>query len=115
MHDGEAGLLDNIGSVLGVRHETLAVRKFSKCGRPDQVYAYQHIDTDSIMGAVGKAKRSEGLDPAALGRTLSVERDRAVEKTPGAGGALLALLDRDGDGSVLDEAGDLLKGFLGRK
>src|SRR5262245_49485166 len=30
VHDGEAGLLDNIGSILGVRQEALAVRKFSK-------------------------------------------------------------------------------------
>jgi pyruvate dehydrogenase E1 component len=37
--DGEAGMLDNIGSVLGVRQEVCAVRRFSKCGRPDQVYA----------------------------------------------------------------------------
>ncbi|HZL98738.1 MAG TPA: pyruvate dehydrogenase, partial [Planctomycetota bacterium] len=40
VHDGESGLLDNIGSILGVRQEALAVRKFSKCGRPDQVFRY---------------------------------------------------------------------------
>ena len=35
--DGEAGLLDNIGSIVGVKQITQAVRRFSKCGRPDQV------------------------------------------------------------------------------
>ena len=49
VHDGEAGLLDNIGSVIGVRQETLACRKFSKCGRPDQVYAYQEIDAEGTL------------------------------------------------------------------
>ncbi len=52
--DGEAGLLDNIGSILGVRCQTLAVRKFSKCGRPDQVYGYQHLDGAAIQEACGK-------------------------------------------------------------
>jgi pyruvate dehydrogenase E1 component len=51
VHDGEPGLLDNIGSVIGVRQEALAVRKHSKCGRPSEVYAYHHIDADSVAQA----------------------------------------------------------------
>ncbi|MEM9801470.1 MAG: pyruvate dehydrogenase [Planctomycetota bacterium] len=60
--DGEAGLLDNIGSIVGVRQETLAVRKFSKCGRPSEVFAYQHIDADSIVEACGKALSETALE-----------------------------------------------------
>jgi len=51
VHDGEPGLLDNIGSIIGVRHESLAVRKHSRCGRPVDVYQYHHIDSDSVMAA----------------------------------------------------------------
>ncbi|MDE0119894.1 MAG: pyruvate dehydrogenase [Bdellovibrionales bacterium] len=51
VHDGEPGLLDNIGSLLGTYHESLAVRKHSRCGRPREVYQYHGIDTDSIMQA----------------------------------------------------------------
>ncbi len=51
VHDGEPGLLDNIGSVLGVHHESLAVRKHSRCGRPSEVYQYHGIDTDSVVQA----------------------------------------------------------------
>ncbi|NCN95726.1 MAG: pyruvate dehydrogenase, partial [Bdellovibrionales bacterium] len=40
VHDGEIGLLDNIGSIVGVKHEALGVRKHSKCGRPSDVYKY---------------------------------------------------------------------------
>ena len=54
VHDGEIGLLDNIGSVVGVRQETLAVRKHSRCGRPADVYRYHHIDADSVVEACGK-------------------------------------------------------------
>jgi len=49
VHDGEIGLLDNLGSIVGVRQETLAVRKHSKCGRPSDVYRYHHIDADSVV------------------------------------------------------------------
>ena len=55
VHDGEIGLLDNIGSIVGVRQETLAVRKHSKCGRPADVYKYHHIDADSVVEACGRA------------------------------------------------------------
>jgi pyruvate dehydrogenase E1 component len=60
--DGEAGLLDNIGSIVGVKQETLAVRKFSKCGRPDQVFVYQHLDGDSIVEACGKVLAETALE-----------------------------------------------------
>lgn len=54
VHDGEIGLLDNIGSIVGVRQETLAVRKHSRCGRPSDVYRYHHIDGESVAEACGK-------------------------------------------------------------
>lgn len=62
VHDGEAGLLDNIGAVLGVRHEALAVRKHSRCGRPDEVYAYHHIDAASVIEACGKVLSETALE-----------------------------------------------------
>jgi len=71
--DGEAGHLDNIGSILGVRCRTLAVRKFSKCGRPDEVYGYQHLDAAAIQEACGQVLSETALedfvvDPALLER-----------------------------------------------
>ena len=60
--DGEAGLVDNIGSIVGVRQVTLAVRKFSKCGRPDQIYRYQEIDADSIVQAAGRVLSETALE-----------------------------------------------------
>lgn len=52
VHDGEPGLLDNIGSIVGVRHKSLAVRKHSKCGRPSDIYKYHGIDKNAIVQAV---------------------------------------------------------------
>ncbi len=77
--DGEAGHLDNIGSILGVRCRTLAVRKFSKCGRPDEVYGYQKLDAPSIHEACGQVLSETALedfvvDPGLLERFSSAPR-----------------------------------------
>lgn len=62
VHDGEPGLMDNIGSALGVRQEALAVRKHSKCGRPNEIYAYHHLDSESIIDACGKVLSETALE-----------------------------------------------------
>lgn len=69
-----------------------------------------------VMGALGRQKRSSKLDPGGLAEMLGAER----KKAPGDAGAAMDLvskmLDRDGDGQVLDDlAGGLLKGFLGKR
>lgn len=63
VHDGEPGLLDNLGSIVGVRHECLAVRKHSKCGRPMDVYQYHGIDSQAIIQACGKVLAETALEP----------------------------------------------------
>jgi pyruvate dehydrogenase E1 component len=68
--DGEAGLLDNIGSIVGVKQVTLAVRKFSKCGRPDQVYGLHHLDSDSIVEACGRVLSETALEDLRVPREL---------------------------------------------
>jgi len=62
VHDGEIGLLDNIGSLIGVRHEALGVRKHSKTGRPSDVYRYHHIDAESVMQACGQVLAETALE-----------------------------------------------------
>ncbi len=62
VHDGEPGLLDNIGSIVGVKQECLAVRKHSKCGRPSEIYKFHGIDADSIIDAAGKVLSETALE-----------------------------------------------------
>jgi pyruvate dehydrogenase E1 component len=76
--DGEEGLLDNIGSIIGVRQEALAVRKHSKCGRPSEIYAYHNIDAESVVEACGKVLAETALEKVivsenALGETHQAE------------------------------------------
>lgn len=51
VHDGEPGLLDNLGSCVGVLQKSLAVRKHSKSGRPSDVYKYHGLDGAAVKEA----------------------------------------------------------------
>jgi pyruvate dehydrogenase E1 component len=79
--DGEAGLVDNIGSIVGVKQVTLAIRKFSKCGRPDEVYGLHHLDADSIVEACGKALAETALEDLRIPRDV-LERAAGREQAP---------------------------------
>ena len=69
--DGEAGLLDNLGSIVGVKQRTCAVRRFSKCGRPDEVFGYQHIDSDAVYEACGRILSETALENVVVERAVS--------------------------------------------
>ena len=75
--DGEPGLLDNAGSILGVRQITLAVEKFTKSGRPSEVYAYQGFAPDQIAEACGRVLAESAL------REVRLSRDAAVALAQG--------------------------------
>lgn len=62
VHDGEAGLLDNLGSIVGVRHESCSVRKHSKCGRPSEIYHFHQIDDEAVVEACGKVLSETALE-----------------------------------------------------
>ncbi|NDG26731.1 MAG: hypothetical protein EB120_06115 [Proteobacteria bacterium] len=49
IHDGEPGLLDNIGSIVGVKHHSLAIRKTSKSGTTWDIFELHHLDAESIV------------------------------------------------------------------
>ena len=56
-----------------MRQRTLAVRKFSKCGRPDQVFAYQNIHADAIVEAAGRALSETALESLQVSPGLIAE------------------------------------------
>ena len=67
-----------------------------------------------VMGALGKAKRSQNLDPDGLTALLNRERATIEERTEGMQqGSLLQLLDRDDDGAIADDLAKL-GGALGK-
>lgn len=67
-----------------------------------------------VMGALGSAKRSGGLDAGGLAAMLGQERSAIGGAGGGALGGLMQLIDRDGDGSVVNEIGGMLGKMMGR-
>ena len=68
-----------------------------------------------VMGALGKMKKEQNLDPGALAGMLSNERQAVDQRAPGIGGGLMDLLDADDDGQILDDLAKLGgKGLLGK-
>lgn len=118
-HDGS--ILDSLGSgfseklatdgngilkhVLGGRRDT-AEQGLAQASGLDKAQSAQMLATLAplVMGALGKQKRSEGLDAGALAGMLAGERGQSRNQL----GGLAALIDQDGDGSVAD---DLLGGI----
>lgn len=68
--DGEPGILDNLGSVVGVKSTTLGVRKASKSGRPKDVYEYHHLDGASVADACLQILAETALEDVRLSRGL---------------------------------------------
>lgn len=81
VHDGEAGLLDNLGAIIGVRQESCAVRKHSKVGRPSEIYAFHGIDAESVVEACGKVLSETALEQTILREQVVQELPKEASKT----------------------------------
>ncbi len=66
-----------------------------------------------VLGALGKAKRNHGLDEGGLTDLLGREKAHVQEQQPGLMGMLGGLLDKNHDGSVMDEAMEMGTSLLG--
>lgn len=78
VHDGEPGLLDNLGSVVGVKQIALATYKHSRCGRPTDIFKYHHMDDQSIVEAVGKVLSETALENVRVSRKILEESQQQV-------------------------------------
>ena len=81
--DGEPGLLDNAGSIVGVQQLALGVRRASKCGRLADVYAYHGIDGASIARACGRALAQTATEDIVINKNiLSAAIDVPAQRVP---------------------------------
>jgi len=64
---------------------------------------------------LGRAKQERGLDAGGLSNLLAGERENLNQSAPGVMGMLGRFLDRDGDGSVIDDVGGMLGKTFGSK
>lgn len=65
-----------------------------------------------VMGFLSKQKQDNGLDAGGVGKILQQERVTAESSNPGLGG-LGAILDADGDGSIVDDVMGMATGSSG--
>jgi hypothetical protein len=72
-----------------------------------------------VMGALGRMKRQQGIDPSSLPGVLQNEHAQAQAAAPSGLGGLASMLDMDGDGNPMDDiariGGGLLGGLFGDK
>lgn len=68
-----------------------------------------------VMGALGRATQQGGLDAGGLRDTLAREGASLTERAPGLVQGLLRTLDRNQDGSALDDIAGMLGGLFTKK
>lgn len=104
---GGAGI---VGHVLGdqqdAAHQAVAQASGINAGQAAQVMM---MLAPLVMGALGRAQRSQGLDPNALATMLQGEHANLTQQQPGLMGLASQLLGSGAGGG----AGDLLKGLGG--
>lgn len=104
-----------LGHVLGDRTDAVATGLSHVSGLdPAKAATLLSMLAPLVMGALGKAQRQGGLDPGALAGMLGGEHQQAMNAAPGVMGMLGKFLDRNNDGSVLDDIGGMLGKTFGR-
>ena len=66
-----------------------------------------------VMGYLGKQKQQEHLDEGGLSNWLGSQREQ-IEQSP-QGGFLNSILDRDGDGSTMDDLAQMAMNYMSNK
>lgn len=68
-----------------------------------------------VLGSLGKARGAQNLSADGLSSLLAGEQKNLQSNQSGVGGLLSGLLDRDGDGEIMDDVASGLMGRLFRK
>ena len=108
---GGAGIL---GHVLGGRQGGIEQAVSSSSGVDmASVGKIMAMVAPLILGALGKAKRQQGLDASGLSSMLGQQEQSARQVSPGAVDLFSRMLDSDGDGDSMDDIVKMGSGLLG--
>jgi hypothetical protein len=117
---GSLGGLEGMGGgilkhVLGRSSSTVAAGVGQASGlNTSQAGSLMAMLAPLVMGALGRAQRSQGLDPGGLAAMLGQERAHIQQQSGGALGGLMGMLDADHDGSVVDDIGGMVGKMFNR-
>jgi hypothetical protein len=104
-----------LGHVFGGRQERVQGNLGKATGLDPQTTArLLALLAPIVLAYLGRRQRQQGLDPGGLAGVLGQERQQ-VEQHPQARGGLGAILDRDGDGEIMDDLANLAGGLLGNR
>jgi len=106
---GDGGRI--LGHVLGDREE-IVQQALAKATGMDSAAAGQLLATLApvVMGSLGRVAQQHGLDAQVLSDRLNQEVQKARQAAPGLVDIATRLLDRNQDGSILDD----VSGFVGK-
>lgn len=108
-----AGIL---GHIFGSRQPNVASRVGQASGLDSaQAMKLLMLLAPLVLGALGRSQRQKGLDSGGISDVLGHERRRVEQANPQSGGLLNSILDRDGDGSIMDDIAGMAGGFLGNR
>ena len=101
-----------LGHVLGTRQPTVqaGIGKATGLGS-DQIGQLLQMLAPIVLGYLGRQKRQQGWSSDMLGELLGTQSTQAQAQSP-ALGALASLLDKDDDGTIIDDLGGMLGSFL---
>ena len=101
-----------LGHVLGKREPTVEAGIGKATGlQSGQIAQLLQMLAPIVLGYLGRQKRQQSMSSGTLGDLLGAQSSRAQAQNP-ALGALASLLDKDDDGSIVDELGGMLGSFL---
>ncbi len=99
-----------LGHVLGAKQPQVAQNLAGSSGLDiNTIMKLLPVVAPLIMGYLSKQKQTQGLDARGVGSMLNQERQTTEKSSPGLGG-LAAILDADGDGSIVDDIMGKLSG-----
>lgn len=109
-----------LGHILGRKQDTAAGSLANATGiSGSQAAQLLAMLAPLVMGALGRMKRQQGIDPSSLPGVLQDEHAQAQAAAPSGLGGLASMLDMDGDGNPMDDiariGGGLLGGLFGDK
>lgn len=108
-----AGILRHLlGSQRAPIEQALAERFGLSTG---QIGHLLEILSPLVMGALGKLCAAKHLDAGGLSQFLGQQRQQIAAQAPDLMSLATRFLDRNADGSIMDDAANLLSGFLNRR
>ena len=103
-----------LGHVLGARQNPMEQALSGVSGlSPQNSGQLMAMLAPIVMGYLGRQTQSQGLDAGSLASMLGQAATHARRQQREGASVLTSLLDRDGDGSIVDDLGQMGMGILG--